>query len=83
VRFLRGFARLRLCFSICSSGVLEKPMKPRPSHMRCPLFAMILAWAVFSLGQNQTHFVTIGQTVQSKRTSEAALTTHLSSEVST
>jgi len=25
---------------------------------------MILAWAVFSLGQNQTHFVTIGQTVQ-------------------
>jgi predicted alpha/beta superfamily hydrolase len=32
--------------------------------MRCPLFAMLLAWAVVSQGQNQNHFVTIGRRVQ-------------------
>jgi len=39
-------------------------MKRRPSHMPCALFAVLLAWAVCSQGQNQANCVTIGQTVQ-------------------
>ncbi len=41
-------------------------MKPSLSHVRAALVLVLLVWGAYSLGQNQSNSISIGQTVQIK-----------------